>query len=287
MSKDPKPLVVDQRPNNPNNTNKPQELIQIRGHGELTLTARRAITLLWQNAHADGIAKGKEYSIEASRLRSDNHKGRDNINDAIDSLMGFHVKTINSEGEPVRAPLVGGNVLKKNGIFTYTFDDKLVEVLLTSNVWGAIDIPVLMSFSSKYAVSLYEHVAGWINLERKTDAEFSLHEFRELLGVEAHKYPAFGDLNSKVIKPSLDEVNALAPFNVGLIFKKKGRSVATVKMNWWRKDRHEQEQAYQEHQRPRVGRRARIQGRVEYVSPPMPSEHTLARRARNETSDQT
>jgi plastocyanin len=43
---------------------KPAELIQVTGHHELTLNARRAITLLWYNAHVQGIAEGRDYTIE-------------------------------------------------------------------------------------------------------------------------------------------------------------------------------------------------------------------------------
>jgi hypothetical protein len=34
---------------------KPAELIQVTGHHDLTLNARRAITILWYHAHAQGV----------------------------------------------------------------------------------------------------------------------------------------------------------------------------------------------------------------------------------------
>lgn len=55
--------------------NKPSELIQITGHQNLTLNARRSITLLWHNAHAQGIEEGKDYIIEIDDLIASNHKG--------------------------------------------------------------------------------------------------------------------------------------------------------------------------------------------------------------------
>jgi hypothetical protein len=39
---------------------KPAELIQVTGDHELTLNARRAITILWYSAHAHGIGKGRD-----------------------------------------------------------------------------------------------------------------------------------------------------------------------------------------------------------------------------------
>jgi site-specific recombinase XerD len=35
---------------------KPAELIQVSGHHELTLNARRAITILWHHAHSQGVS---------------------------------------------------------------------------------------------------------------------------------------------------------------------------------------------------------------------------------------
>ena len=40
---------------------KPTELIQVTGHQTLSLYARRAITILWHNAHQQGVEPGKDY----------------------------------------------------------------------------------------------------------------------------------------------------------------------------------------------------------------------------------
>ena len=46
--------TLDVRPRN-REAIKPAELIQVTGHHELTLNARRSITILWYNAHLQGI----------------------------------------------------------------------------------------------------------------------------------------------------------------------------------------------------------------------------------------
>src|SRR3954462_8198662 len=66
---------------------KPAELIQVTGHHELTLNARRAITILWHSAHAQGIEEGKDYSIEIDQLKPDGHKGYEMVEEAIEALM--------------------------------------------------------------------------------------------------------------------------------------------------------------------------------------------------------
>ncbi|WP_282052197.1 replication initiation protein [Phaeobacter inhibens] len=92
-------------------------------------------------------------------------------------------------------------------------------------------------------------------------------------------YPAFGALNKHVMKPAVDEINALAPLNIQLIPMKAGKRVSGVRVGWWRKSEEELKEAWAEAQRSRVGRKARITGRVEHVSP-MPSISFMARKAR-------
>jgi hypothetical protein len=262
---------------------KPSELIQITGHQQLTLNARRCITVLWHSAHLQGIEEGKDYVIELSDLRPDSHKGSEMIEEAIVALMQTILTVKLSGGRTRRVQFLGGNDMddpdRAAGVLTYSFDKRLIEVLRDSSIWGRIALPVLMAFSSKYAVSLYENACQWANLSRKVYQDFALEDFRALLGVEETKYPAFGALNKHVIKPAVEEINALAPFNISVIPTKTGKRVTGIRVGWWRKSDDELRDAWAEAQRPKVGRRARIAGRVEHVSP-VPSVSAQARRDR-------
>jgi hypothetical protein len=66
----------------------------------------------------------------------------------------------------------------------------------------------------------------------KQHQEYTLDEFRELLGVPPGRYKAFGELNKHVIKPAVDEVNALAPFSVSVGPKKQGKRHRQVVGPW-------------------------------------------------------
>ncbi|MBP7001610.1 hypothetical protein [Amaricoccus sp.] len=66
---------------------KPHELIQIRGHESLSLSARRAITILWHNAHRQGVAEGRTYRLQLSRLSTWRHKSRETVVETIEALM--------------------------------------------------------------------------------------------------------------------------------------------------------------------------------------------------------
>lgn len=273
-------LTLDIRPRS-REAAKPAELIQVTGHHELTLNARRAITILWYHAHLQGIEEGRDYTIQIDDLKPDAHKGYEMVEEAIEALMRTLLTLRLPDGRTRRVQFLGGNDLDSEdrpaGVLTYSFDKRLVAVLKDSTIWGKIALPVLMAFTSKYAVSLYENIAQFANLSKKTFQEYSLDEFRALLGVPAGRYKTFGELNKHVIKPAVDEVNALAPFGVSILPIKQAKRVAQIKVGWWAKDSDALQQAWEEMQRSKVGRRARISGKTEYVSEPMPSLLKLSR----------
>ena len=265
---------------------KPAELIQITGHQALTLNARRAITILWHNAHLQGVEEGRDYTIEIDDLKPDHHKGYEMVEEAIIALMGTILTVRMADGRTRRVQFLGGNDLddpeRPAGALTYSFDKRLVEILKDSAIWGKIALPVLMAFTSKYAVSLYENASQWSGLGLKSYHDLSLDEFRAMLGVEASKYGAFGALNKHVLKPVLMEINALAPFNMSLSPVKEGKKVARLRVFWWNKNRNEMDAAFRELHQPKVGRRARISGQAEpiQVQDALPSESRLLRQFR-------
>lgn len=254
---------------------KPAELIQVTGHHELTLNARRAITILWHSAHTQGVAEGKDYSIEIDELKPDGHKGYEMVEEAIEALMKTLLVVKMPDGKTRRVQFLGGNDLddpdRPAGVLNYSFDKRLIEVLKLSTVWGKIDIPILMAFTSKYAISIYENIAQLYNLTHKKSQEYTLEEFRELLGVPPGKYKTFGELNKHVIKPAIAELNALAAFGVTVLPVKQGKKVVKIQVGWWKKTTEDLKESFQELQRTKLGRRARVSGKADRVLDPHPS----------------
>lgn len=279
--------VLDLKPRRDQAT-KPAELIQITGHQALTLNARRSITILWHNAHMQGVEEGKDYTIEIDDLKPDNHKGYELVEEAIEALMTSILKVRLADGRTRRVQFLGGNDLddpeRSAGVLNYSFDKRLVEILRDSAIWGKISLPVLMAFSSKYSVSLYEHISQWTGLSRKSFQDLTLEEFRELLGVEDGKYPAFGALNKHVVKQTVLEINALASFSVTVLPIKTGKKVTHIRIGWWQKEKEELDAAWREVHRSKVGRKARIAGTATTVTDPYPSQNRLARKGRGEVT---
>jgi plasmid replication initiation protein len=267
---------------------KPTELIQVTGHQTLSLYARRAITILWHNAHQQGVEPGKDYSIEIDNLKTDSHRGYEVVEDAIESLMRTILTIKEPNGSKTRVQFLGGNNFdnpeRPAGVFTYSFDKKLIKILQDSTVWGKINVPVLMAFMSKYSVSLYENIAQMVNLERKQFHDYSIAEFRDLMGVLDGQYKTFGEFNKHVLKPAVMEINALASFTIGLLPIKEGKRVVRLKVNWMHKDADALQAAIREIESTKVGRKARIAGTVETIAPPIQSIERLMRTERIQRS---
>lgn len=285
MSESKAYLVIDQQAL-PGEAKKPAELIQVTGHENLTLAARRAITLLWHNAHAQGVEENKDYTIEIDDLIGSRHKGYEIVEDSVEALMKTLVTVKHSDGSTTRVQFLGGNDMdspdRPAGTLTYSFDKRLINILKNSTIWGRISFPVLLSLSSKYAVSLYENAAQLSGLDYKTSQVYTLEDFRTMLGVETNKYPAFGNLSQKVIKPAVQEINALAEFHISVTPIKTSRKVTHIRLGWWAKSMDEVKSAFQELQQPKVGRKARISGTTSYVLDPQPS---ITKRSRRQLKD--
>jgi plasmid replication initiation protein len=263
-------------------SNKPSELIQINGHQTLSLYSRRAITILWHNAHRQGVVPEKDYYIEISEMISGGHNGYEQATEAVIQLMQTILTIKRPDGSTSRVQFLGGNDMEAEdraaGVLTYSFDKRLIGILQDSEIWGKISLPILMSLSSKYAVSLYENVCQWTGLTKKVSQRFTLEEFRQLLGIEGNKYSTFGELNKHVVKPITRELNAIAPFNVNILPVKTGKKVTHIRIGWWDKTDQETRDAWAEVSRPRVGRRARISNQEEHVLEPIPSLHKYTKK---------
>jgi len=255
----------------PNEMIKPGELIDIIGHGNLTLVDKRIYNMLIANAFGPTMARqGQEFRIETHILKG-SHDSNDRIKDSVERLMRTIVRVRLPDGSTRRAALLGGNDLadddRETGSFTYTFDRRMSDMLKNSTIFGKLELQIMKAFTSSYALSLYEAVAKRYRMKYKVDEEFNLEELRNLLGVVPGRLVTWSNLSEKAIRPALREVNALAPFGVSIEpSMKSGKKILGVKLSWWAKDVDQLREAHKEVQRPKVGRKARIGGTVETVS---------------------
>jgi plasmid replication initiation protein len=252
---------------------KPKELLEIRGTGPLTLQDRRVFNTLVRHAWGPDLGKaGHWFEIPTGDLRDDTDRNK-RLQDTIERLMQTIVVVVENgeDGQPAwehRTPLLSSNSLvvgTNRGVFRYRFTDELVNQLKDSTIFAKLDLEVMRSFRSKYAFSLYEAIARRIRMKTFME-ELTVEELREMLGVEAGKLDAYKNLNKYAIHPAVEEVNAISPFQVSIVPKKKGRKVVSFLMGWSAKDENSLQEAYQEMHRHSVGRTARQNQTVDVIN---------------------
>lgn len=259
--------TIDLRPD-PGEMLKPAETVDIVGTEDLTLHDKRVWNTLLHHAHSPKLGQLEtKFKIPLSELK-EGHMGNDRIIESIERLMKTIVRY--RDGNTVRRfQLLGGNDMedsvRQQGYLTYSFDERLVELLANSTIFAKLKLEVLAAFSSKYAMALYEHVARRINLKHKWMQEYTVEELRGILGVPDDKLKAFGSLKQKALDPAIQEINALAEFSVNMASKRTGKQITHVTMTWVWKDPASKAEAEAELSRPKAGRKARIRGTTEGV----------------------
>lgn len=260
---------------------KPAEIVSVIGASELTLSDRRIWNRLIQNAFGPDLGKpGKEFRISLAELR-ELHKGNERLDPSIKRLMRT-VVTARYMTEVHRFPLLGENTLyapdpdreafpllgentvqnMQAGLLEYSVPIRLAKILHNSRVFAKLELQVMNAFQGKYALNLYEHAALKINLDHIWRERFTVADVRDLLGVPKDKLRQFCHLNDRAIKPAVEEVNALAPFNVFVNYIKKGRSVQEIELVWETKPAAERDALANELLKIYNDRREKMRGQV-------------------------
>lgn len=250
---------------------KPGELVDLVEVTPLTLSDRRIYNLLLENAW-DDIDKPVIHSIGKAKLRG-NHNSNDRIGESIERLMSAIVKVkVVGSGDPKieRVQLLGGNVEYEapDGMLHYEIPARLRRIIKDSTIFARLQKEVMFALSSKYALTLYEMVQKRGNLAFRSSEEFSLGEIRGMLGVPKAKLTTWSNLYNRAIKRAVEEVNQLSDYLVEVEPIKTGRKVTRVRLKWWKKDSREENAVARELSAASVGRRARLEGRVERLAEP-------------------
>lgn len=257
---------------------KARELIEIRGTGSLSLTDRRVINVLYAIA-GNQLCDDVTHVIGIAELRG-SHKGSERVTDSIRRLMKtlVEVPTKDRKGRPATklVPVLSDTTISDDednpaGQVVYSFSPGMRDIIKDSTLWGRVRSAVVFAFTSKYALALYELITARINLRHVWQEEFSVEDLRALLGVPDGKLERIPNLLQRVIQPAVLEVNGLADFGVRIEAIRKGgqlRGLVTgFRVGWWRKDVPDLQAAYRELKRVKVGRMARLRGKVENAIP--------------------
>jgi hypothetical protein len=258
---------------------KAAELIEITGTHALEASDRAIFNHLLQTAHDSGrLAEPDgewEISLAALRRPGSRHESNDRLRESLRRLRRTEVKVTYISGRTGKRRTMESHLLE----FTDTDDDesdsatlqfgipkRLRLILARSNRWGRIRCEVAYAMTSKYAIALYEKLCLWANLDQCVRT-MEVGEFREMLGVPPGAYERGLDFQRKVIEPAELEVNGLSDMGARIeAMRRHARApIHAVALSWWKKDGDDFRAAMQERNRSKVGRMARLRGRVEKV----------------------
>lgn len=264
--------TVEARPN-AESLIKPGELVDLVEVTPLTLADRRIYNQLLENAW-DAIDKPVTHVISKSDLRG-SHNSNDRVGESVERLMSCIVKVkVLRDGEEAieRVQLLGGNIetTRRDGLLEYEIPQRLRRIIKDSTVFARLQREVMFALSSKYALTLYEMIQKRGNLKYRSSERFSLEDLRGVLGVPKGKLTSWSNLKLRAIDPALVEVNALSDFVVSIEPIKTGRRVTHIELRWWRKDSGGTAAAERELSFSKVGRKARMGGQSETVTPQKP-----------------
>lgn len=252
---------------------KPGELVDIVEATPLTLTARRIFNLLLANAW-DSIEQDIEHTIPKSELNSTLHKG-DRVGDCITHLMAavLIVRVVDAEGKKGtrRINLLGPNTEPdaEDGLVRYYFWPELVDIVKNSTNFARLHRQIMFTLSSKYSLTMYEMIQKRGNMNRTSEL-FEVDELRGYMGVEKGKLASWINFRNKALDPAIKEVSALSDFlvtydTIRSTVPGKTKQIAKVRLNWERKEPEAMAVLQRELDNTKVGRKARISGRVEQV----------------------
>ena len=257
---------------------KPREIIGIAGIEGWSLADRRTWNLLLVNAWGDHLEDPTaDFFIDLAELRG-LHDSNDRVKPCLEKLQKTLVTVKMPDGSTRTVQMLGGTDIydsdRSEGVLKYDFHRKLVPIMRESETWAKMEVKVLSSFTSKYALGLYEVLCGKINLRHITSEVIDVVTLRQWLGVEQGKLDRWPDLNRKALKMAVDEVNGLSPFKVEAEPIKKGRKVIQVRLSWSKKEPFSpaSEAAAREVNRHKTGRKSRLGGTVETVIPHLSPE---------------
>ncbi len=270
-------LTLDQR-TNVNGVPKAAELIEISGAHALEASDRAILNLLYQHAHDSGrlADPSASWELPITALRPSKHNGTDRIRDSLARLLSVQVKVAYRDGKTGRDRVLLTHLFESfdipadegiGGPIRYRVPVSLVPILAQSSRWGRIKAEIVCAMSSKYAIALYELVQLRGNMDRCIEA-FTLDRFRDLLGVPPGAYERGNDFIKRVIEPAVLEVNGLSEFGVKANVERaySRAPIIGVTINWWRKDTEEYRATFQERQRSKLGRMARLKCSVDTIT---------------------
>jgi len=184
----------------------------------------------------------KIFSVSAEELLiffgiGDNNYSR--LKEELSILNRTQIK-YNILGKNKRSKLFGAFTLisafeYSKGIISYSFPEKILDMILNPKMFGKINLIVIKSLRSRYSIALYELAEDYLNAQIP---KMTIEKFRELMGVEDGQYYKFSMLKKRIIDVAVNEINDREniSFKVSYELEKKGQKITHIKFTIHKKE---------------------------------------------------
>ena len=208
----------------------------IQIESKITHLQRRAWNVLLANAY-DELPNRDIHRVSVAELAKKlgfNSHNEDYLKETLEALVDCTVKwNVLSKDKKERwgvASLLGSAEIA-NGVCTYSFAAHLRPKLYNPRLYTKLNLRLQNRFTSRYALILWEVCFDYFDLSRNEGETpfIPLKTFRELMGLDSDEYPVFKVLNRDVIKPAIEEINALTNFHIEIENRRFARKIAELK----------------------------------------------------------
>lgn len=207
---------------------------------KISLLQRRAWNVLLANAF-DDMADKDEFKISINDLArilkydsNDIQYLKDLLYKLVNTTVEWNILNKDKQQEwGVFALLAEANII--DGYCHYSYGAILRKRLYNPSMYARISLSLQNQFKSRYALALFELFTDYFQVKNNYGETpwVSLDAFRDLIGIRDNEYKEFKILNKKVIKESIQEINAVSDLYIDekncILTKKVNRKVVALK----------------------------------------------------------
>lgn len=203
-------------------------------NNKMSLLQRKIYNILLWNACNQGLSQ-EIFSIDISQLVAISGKQTRNYRHIIESIICLQTTLVEwdlfgeSDVTYQSVQLLGG-VRVKSGVLYYEFSQMLKPFVFHPDIFSLIRVSITNLFTSKYAIALYENCVRFKDVN--STGWKTLEEWKLLIGVPSEKlYESFGNVNARIIKVAINQINKLSDITIKPEFKRegKGKTVTHIK----------------------------------------------------------
>ncbi|MBL1435461.1 MAG: replication initiation protein [Rhodobacteraceae bacterium] len=201
--------------------------------GKLSLLQRKLSNVLLLNAY-DELTTRQSHAIDAKTLclmigynSNDIQTLKAALRSLAETVAEWDMLDKNGKQEWGVSSLLSFAKLS-GGVCEYAYSPALAEKLFDPKIFALINLNIQRRFTSGHGLALYENCFRFVRT--RSTGWWEIELFRRLMGVaDSTYYESFKQLNAKIIKPAVLEVNKTSNISLTPEFRKQGRRVSHIR----------------------------------------------------------